>query len=462
MAIKELNKAVGQYFKSGFDLLGESSKIDDPRVKDALQSLYESGTLDFTQAHDLSEMAAGNNETLSPHLSAGIRVLSYAMHKSEVFNRQVTATAAIRMELAKRGNPMPRAGSPEAAQLQADMAEVGRKSVDNTHFDYSQSNKPPVMQSNLGALALQFQQYRFHMLSMIGKDIRDGFFGADAETKAEARKALSWLLGMQLAFTGAAGTILAPFVFAIADAFKDDDDLTDSRQDFINQFGKYAAHGVLADVIDTRRIGSDTLVPILGGRAYEPITDKQSDIMMYHIQQNLGPWVGLAGDAFDGVSHLLNGDVYKASQELLPKPFKDATKAVYEGANGAADARGIVYHQPSLLSGVSQFVGLRSGERRDAEDVLGAAFKANARFYAAKQRNLNRLAISYSMGDNAAIAQAQEDIAAFNEKYPDLAIRGQDMLRAIVNRFRSEQVAAESGVVSGRPLRDSILAATGQ
>lgn len=461
-AIRELNKAAGQYFKSGFDLLGDKSKIDDPRVKDALQTLYESGTLDFTQAHDLAEMASGNNETLSPHISAGVQMLSYAMHKSEVFNRQVTATAAIRMELAKRGNPMPRAGTAQAKQLQDELAEVGRKAVDTTHFDYSQSNKPPIMQSNLGALALQFQQYRFHMLSMIGKDIRDGFFGNDPEVKAEARRTLGWLLGMQLAFTGAAGTILAPFAFAIADAFKDDDDLTDSRQDFINYFGKYAAHGILSGVIDTQRIGSDTLIPILGERAYEPITDKQSDILMYHIQQNLGPAVGLAGDAFDGVSHLLNGDVYKASQELLPKPFKDAVKATYEGANGAADARGVVYYEPSLLSGLSQSIGLRSGERRDAEALRGAVFKANARYYAAKERNLNKLAIGYAMGDNDLIVQAQADVAAFNEKYPDMAIKAQEMRRAIVNRFRTQQVASEQGVVAGRPLRDSILAATGQ
>jgi hypothetical protein len=461
-AVKELNKAVGEYFRSGFDLLGDKSKIDDPRVKAALQSLYESGTLDFTQAHDLSEMAAGNNETLSPVVSAGVQLLSYAMHKSEVFNRQVTATAAIRMELAKRGNPTPRPGSPEAAQLQEEMAEVGRKAVDTTHFDYSQSNKPPIMQSNLGALALQFQQYRFHMLSMIGKDIRDGFFGTDPAVKSEARKALGWLLGMQLAFTGAAGTILAPIAFAIADAFKDDDDLTDSRQDFINYFGKYVSHGVLAGMIDTQRIGADTLIPILGERAYEPITDRQSDIFMYHIQQNLGPAVGLVGDAFDGVSHLINGDVYKASQELLPKPFKDATKAVYEGVNGAADARGVVYNQPSLFSGLSQAVGLRSGERRDAEAVRGAAFKANARYYAAKQRNLNKLALGYALGDNDLIADAQAGISDFNTKYPDMAIRGQEMRQAIVNRFRSQQVAEEYGFVAGRPPRDSILAATGR
>src|SRR5690606_34911877 len=148
------------------------------------------------------------------------------------------------------------------------------------------------------------------------------------------------------------GTILAPFVFALADAFKDDDDLTTSRQDWINAVGKYASHGVLAGVIDTQRIGADTLIPYLGGKAYEPIGASASETLQYHISQNLGQWGGLLDGAFDGGAALMNGDVYKASQDLLPKPFRDVTKSLYDGANGARDARDIMYYEPRVLSGV--------------------------------------------------------------------------------------------------------------
>ena len=478
-AIRELNKAAGQYFKSGFDLLGDKSVISkaaatDPseaQVAGVLQALHEDGTLDFTQAHDLAELSGGGNTALSPYMSKAMEIMSYAMHKSEVFNRQVTAAAAVRLELDKmrRNNtPIPQAGTPAHVELQARLADVGRRAIDTTHFDYSQSNKPALMQGPIGKLVFQFQQYRFHMLAMIGKDIRDAELGklatlrkaTNPEEARVARETLGWLLGMQLAFTGTAGTILAPFVFAIADAFKDDDDLTNSRQDWINSVGKYAAHGVLAGVIDTGRIGSDSLIPYLGDKAYEPVGGRPSDVLMYHVSQNLGPWVGLLGDAFDGGAALLNGDVYKASQDLLPKPLRDVTKSVYEGINGVRDARDVLYHEPSVLSGVTQFLGLRSAERRDIEADRSAVYRAKKLAYGAEDRYLTRLALAYSTGDAETIAETTADIQEWNTRYPDLAIKAQDIRRAVVTRLRTEQVAGQTGIVSSRmpgPTIDAVL-----
>lgn len=478
-AIRELNKAAGQYFKSGFDLLGDKSVINkaaatDPaeaQVAGVLKSLYEDGTLDFTQAHDLAELSGGGNTALSPYMSKAMEVMSYAMHKSEVFNRQVTASAAVRLELGKMrqaGVPIPQAGTPAHTELQTRLADIGRRSIDTTHFDYSQSNKPALMQGPVGKLVFQFQQYRFHMLAMIGKDIRDAELGklatlrkpVNPEEARVARETLSWLLGMQLAFTGTAGTILAPFVFAIADAFKDDDDLTTSRQDWINAVGKYAAHGVLAGVTDTQRIAADTLIPYLGDKAYEPLGGRPSDVLMYHVAQNLGPWVGLLGDAFDGSAALMNGDVYKASQDLLPKPFRDVTKSLYEGVNGVRDARGVLYNEPSVLSGVTQFLGLRSAERRDVEADRSAVYRAKKLAYGAEQRYLTRLVLAQTGGDAAGIADALTDINEWNARYPDLVIGKADIRRALVTRLRTEQVAGQTGIVSSRmpgPTLDAVL-----
>lgn len=478
-AIRELNRAAGQYFKSKFDLLSPTSVINENAktdaseayVADMLRTLYEDGTLDFTQAHDLAELSGGRNTALTPYMSKAMEVMSYAMHKSEVFNRQVTAAATARLELDKmrrENTPLPRRGTPEYTVLQQRLADVGRRAIDTTHFDYSQSNKPALMQGPIGKLAFQFQQYRFHMLSMIGKDLRDAELGklatlrppANPQEARVARETLAWLLGMQLAFVGTAGTILAPFVFGLADAFKDDDDLTASRQDWINAVGKYAAHGVLAGVVDTQRIAADTLIPYLGGKAYEPIGGKPSETLLYHISQNLGPWVGLLGDAFDGSAALMNGDVYKASQDLLPKPFRDVTKSLYEGVNGARDARDIVYNEPSVLSGVTGFLGLRSAERRDVEAGRSAVYRANKTAFDLKDRYLTRMAAAYTNGDRDAIAEAQSDIQAWNQRYPDFAIRAQDMARAVTSRVRAQQVAEQTGVVSSRlpgPTIDAVL-----
>lgn len=485
---RQISLATGQFFKSKGSLLGDASVLrKDPTAAntlllDTLQQLHDNGPLDMTQAHQVSEYAGGRNAALTPYMSKVLELASFFMHRSEVFNREVTSAAAVRLELESRGGNIPKKGTPEYNQLVQDMTKVGTRAIDDTHFNYAQSNKPPVMQGGIGKLVTQFQQHRFHMLALIARDIRDARLGKaildpakkamgkdvvqlspmDAAEAREARAALSWLLGVNMAFTGAAGSIMAPFVFAIMDAFKDDDDLTNSRTDFINYFGKYISHGVLAGVVDTQRISMSTLIPYLGEKDYEPVGADASTKFEYHMINNLGPWLGLVGDALDGGAAILNGDMYKASQELLPKPLRDVIKAPTEAINGVKDARGIVYNEPSVLSSFTAFLGLRSAERRDITEARSSVYRANNLARTAKDRYLNRLALAQSEGDRDAIIQAEQDIQQWNQKYPDLGIKAPDVRQALVGRMRTQQVASETGISASRMPSETIRAILGQ
>lgn len=488
LARKTLHSTMGQFFRSKGSLLSEDSVLrknptaENQLLLDTLQQLFDNGPLDLTQAHQVSEYAGGRDAALTPYMSKVVELASVFMHRSEVFNREVTGAAAVRMELTKRGGNVPAKGTAEYDALVQEMTKLATRAIDDTHFNYAQSNKPAIMQSNTGSLVFQFQQYRFHMLALLARDIRNARLGKalldpvrkamgqevvmlspmDAAEAKEARAALAWLTGVHLTFTGATGTLLAPIVFAIMDAFKDDDDLTDSRTDFINYFGKYISHGVLAGVIDTTRVSTATLIPYFGEKGYEPVDGNASTTFEYHVLNNLGPWVGLAGDAVDGVSALLNGDMYKASQELLPKPLRDAIKAPYEAVHGVKDANGIVYHEPSALSSFTSFLGIRSAERRDITEERSRVYKANKLARSAKDRYLNRLALAYAEGDAEGINQTQEDIAQWNQRYPDLAIRSQDIRQAIRARIRTQLVADETGISSSRMPSETINAILGR
>lgn len=448
-SIKALRSALADYARSRTDMLGEKSVID-PASKEGqvLRALFEDGTLDITQAHDLAGIANGGEAAISPYFDKAMRVMSYAMHKSENFNRQVTALGTVRSLLDDPKN---------AGMSVAELTTAARNMVMATHYNYAQSNKPPIMQGPMGKLILQFQLYRFHTLAMISKDIRDAFGKSgttDATARAveikEARAALAWIVGMQLAFVGSAGTILAPFVFALLDAFKDEDDLTDSRQDWVNFAGKYVAHGVLAGVLDTQRIAADQLIPYLGDKAYEPVGGTPSDVLMYHITKNLGPSVGLLKDSVEGTYALMNGEMEKAVSKLAPKPVSDVWQSAFNSAQGVQDMRGVAYYEPTPWSTMLNVVGLKSGERRDVEADRGAVYKAKAQAYATKQRYLTLLAAGYGTGDADQIAEANEKINTWNQQYPDMAITAQDRKRAVVMRIRSQQVAQQYGIVATR------------
>jgi hypothetical protein len=489
-ANREIMRAMKEYTQSGTDLLSEKVDSDGKPVatlrnstdpKDAvllsvLTQIRADGPLDITQAHDAAGIADGSATELSPYAGKVMKWLSIPMHKSEVFNRQIVGAAAVRLELEARlkGGALP-ANQEARDALVADLVHVGKEAIRTTQFNYSQFNKARSMQSPTGKLLLQYKTYQFNMLSMISKDIRDAELGRlvtgqepiNKEEAAIARSTLAYVLGMQLAFTGAVGTILAPFVFAAMDAWRDDDDLLSAKDEFLvwaaklGIAGEVLSKGLFAPLMDTARIEAGTLIPILGQGDFAPEGGKPRDTFTYYLTQNLGPATGLARNLFVGTAEVYNGDIEKGVGKLLPKPASDAWKFVFEAPKGVRDAKGIVYFEPNPFDLMMGVAGFRSGDRRDAEAQRSRLYSATTTQFDVRDRYLHRLALAQSAGDRVGISEAMADIQDWNAKYPDLGIKKSDIRGAVRQRVRSEMNAELYGVPSGGLIRPSIAEAAG-
>lgn len=453
-ALRQLQAGLVDFVKSRGDLLGANSVLPENSVeRRVLQELYERGTLDFTLSHDMSALASGETgASMSGHWRKVLEVGGIFMNKSEVFNRQLVALATARLEMARRGG-----GELSEADFRA-VADAADQATLTTQFDYSQSNKATLIQGPWRKLIFQFQQYRLNMLAMLGKDIRDSISGTPEE-KQTARRALAWMLGAQLALTGAAGAVLAPMAFFISDLFRDDDDLLDSRTEFIQSQPQWLAHGLLAGAIDLSRVDMAGLVTF--GGQYAPAEASAKETFNYYVMQNLGPWAGLGANIFTGIEKAMEGDHVAAVKNLAPSGIGGLYKAVFESQQGAKDARQIVYFDPSPWDTVLGAMGLRSGDRREAENLRGATYEATMRAQALRSRYLGRLALGYTTGDQAMIDDANESINGWNTRYPDMAIGASDIKRAIVNRVRSQANADMFGVGGARPPSQSIQQAVG-
>src|ERR1700712_3524131 len=462
-ALRGIKSAMGALVKSKGDMLGKGSSLDpNSNEYKIMEEMRVRGDLNATYAHDVAGLARGEAGAMSGHWRTAMEITGYAMHKSEQINRQIVSLATARLELDKRA-AAGKSGPLNEAEL-ASIADTTKRAIDTTQFNYAQYNKPTLMQGPWRKAIFQFQQYRLNMLAMISKDIRDGFIAKDAtpEEKKTARRALAWQLGTQLALTGAAGTVLAPLVFGIMDMFRDDDDLLDSRTEFLRAYPQWLTHGLLSGAVDLERVGSDGLIPILGDRKYAPTNGKPADTFNYYVMQNIGPWAGLLGGAYSGATKFMEGDMVGATKGLLPAPIRDFYKSTYEAASGAKDSRQIVYYEPGVWDTVLGAAGLRSGERKEAEELRGAGYQANATAQTLRQRYLGQLAVGHALGDQDLADKSREAIQEFNTRYPDLAIRGSDIKRAVVNRIRSQSNADQFGVASGRAPSQSILEAIGK
>jgi len=454
-ALRGIKQALSDFSKSRGDMLGEKSVLGADSVeRKVMQDLFERGTLDFSLSHDMSALANGEvGTTMSGHWRKALEVAGFFMNKSEVFNRQVVALAATRLEMQKRG-----LGADATPEQIAEVADAADSATLTTQFDYSQSNKPTVMQGPWRKVIFQFQQYRVNMLAMMGKDIRDSFTGTPEE-KATARRALSWMLGTQLALTGAAGTVLAPMAFFIADLFRDDDDLLDSRTEFVRSAPQWLAHGALAGALDLSRVGADGLLTF--GGQYAPAEASAKETFQHYVMQNIGPWAGLGTNIFTGIEKAMSGDHVAAAKALMPSGVGAAYKSLFEGQQGAKDARQIVYYEPGVWDTVAGTMGLRSGGRREAEETRGAVYEATARAQAVKSRYLGRLALGHATSDQEMINEAMEKVHEWNRTYPDQAIKGSSIASAVVSRARSQHNASQYGIPGAQPPARSILESVG-
>ena len=441
-ALKEFRGAMGDYARSGADLFGKNSTLKAGSADHAVMNeLYQRGLLDFSQTHDMSGLARADSlAAMSPAWRTAMKVLTWGMDRSEKFNRQVTALAAARLHANQLGL---KPGDTPTAQQLAEITNAAEKAVYDTHFDYSQSNAPTLTQGPVGRLALQFQKYRLNMLAMLGKDIYDSFKGATPEERKAARTSLAWLIGMQAAFAGTAGTVMAPLAFALADAFRDDDDLLDSRSQFIQSTPQWLSHGLLSGVLDvSSRVGGDSLLPILGDRAYAPKDAQPADTVQYYLLRNIGPWAGMLQDWGKMFGAATDGDIPGAITHG-PKFAADLAKAFSNATNGVRDAHQVAYYQPDAWDTVTTALGLRSGAMSNVADNLGASYEAAKHISTVKQRYLGQLAIGQLTGDTDLTQQTLAKISDWNASQPENAIKASDV-RSAIQRQVKNQVAADA------------------
>lgn len=449
--IRALTNATKTFFASGRDILGAGSTVTGA-VRQVIDNVGERGKFDPGLTNDMSSIANGDYSTMSARRRRAMEMAGFFMRKSEEFNRQVTALAAI--ELAMKDAKIRTDATLTPEQIDT-LTRVAEHAIDTTHFNYSKHNAPVIMQGPWRRVVMQFQTYPINMLAMMARDVRTAFKGKPAERK-EALATLSWMLTSQMALTGALGTTLSPFVFALADVFRDEDELLDSRTAFARAVPGVLAHGVFSGFLDTTRIGGDTLVPVLGQAKYAPRDASPDDTVAYHVMQQIGPWAGLASDLFSGVDALAKGDFREAWNNLPPKPLRDIASAVYS-LDGVKDRRGVVYYDPTFGDVGLQLLGLRSGTRRDVEALRGATYQATMHAAAQRKAIIDEGQTAYLLDDaqGLAIANARRD--EWNTKYPDLAVKGSDMSRAVRSAFRAQETARQYGVPLSGPPAPSIL-----
>lgn len=454
--LKYISEATKQ-FASKDGILGDKNL--DHRVKGVLDELHQTGMDDFTLAATMAGLAEGNDSDMHTSWRTMMKAASYGMHKSEVFNRQVTAHAFARLVVDK---------NPKVTQDQ--LLAATRDFIDNqSHFNYDPHNSPEMMQGPWKKAIWQFQKYRLNMLALLARDVKNAEFGAmfpggqvkDEKQAALARKTLAWTLGTQLALTGAAGTTLSPVLFFLADMFKDDDDLLDSRTNFIQTHGTVLSHGLIATLgIDPSRVESGSILPFLGDRQYVPKDKTAADEFNYYLARFTGPSGAMVKKAWSGAGAIADGEYGEAVKQLTPKPMADIYSAAAD-FDGVKNKQGVVYYQPTATDSLKTVLGLKSADRLEAEEQRGAVYQAQAHAKALAKRALGKVAYGHATGDDELYQEGVDKFLDLQQRHPEL-IKGSDLKRVIAGVSKAQYNADMYGVPQQGRLSNEVLDLVGE
>lgn len=445
---------------------GKGTIVNNPNLsaeeRHAMQAFYDSGMIDKTQAHDLAGVGTTGVDA-SVWQSRVMHIMSWAFHKTETWNREVTAIAAYRMARA-------------AGQNETDAINTAHDLTWKTHFDYSNSNRPAIMQNDFAKVALVFRTHNINILYRVARDLHQSFKGATPAARKEARYQLAGIFGMMSLMAGVTGSIGFNIAMMAAGAiFGDDDD----PLGFENEFKRNVTDilgpelgGVVLNGVPGHYLGIDLSsrigMPDLWFRS--PSRDLQGkDEYNYWVMQGLGALGGLGQNMYSGVQFLKEGEVARGVETMAPKFAKDLLKSYRYGSEGVLNPGGdevIAQKDMGWADLGAQAIGFTPAKVNETYDRNNSLKNAESRVLKKRSSLINAWVLAAQQNDADGKREALERIKKFNAVpiYRPLAIGADTLQRSMKTRARNAAKREDGALIAnphlGKMLREALPSRT--
>ena len=398
--------------------------------------------------------------------------MGWMFHQGERANRQITAIAAYKLELAERAK-----NKEITDKDRREAAEKALEDVELTNSGAMIETAPRVSQSDMGnwmtmykrfGISMYYLQFRMakqalknalpNELKTIANEKYEGdenkLTDEDRQTaevnakalRTEAKKQLVGLFASSALFAGVQGLPLYGIVSFIANkVFLDDED-----EDFDSIAASYFGEGMYSGVLNAAfnvdvapRIGMSNLI-------YRSLPNREQEALSVQLLEFLGgPVVGIASRVEDGASLVAEGEVYRGFEKMLPSVFSNGMKALRYGTEGATTLRGDPILEDVHPGNVfAQLLGLApAGYTKQLE--INARDKGLERRLNSKRSDLMReYYLALKEGDIDGMLDLSEEMAEFSQRNPYVAISGDTIRRSINQHRTTDEIARQLGGIS--------------
>lgn len=435
------------------------SATDKQQVHDLLVWMDRNRQFDSSLIMSLSEGAqvpsTSKTGTVLSHMERAIR---YAAQAAEIFNRATSGIAAYRLAIQDG----------KSEQEAREHALVGTR---RTHFDYSLTNRPPILSGKIGRFTnipmmraiMLFKTHPVGVMSLVLSMARDFLKGGGntAPTRAAAAKGLAAFFGMHILMAGAIGgtpemlRAMWGLLEMFLGAFEEDDEeikqtLNIEIRQAAHRIGTWAmpndpeqaqAVGMLLSrglpaymgIDISSRVGLDQMIL---PRTYN--TEMSRDTLYEASFALLGPIGGMVANGFRMVELSNKGQVMKGVEGFAPKFIKDAMKAERFNTKGMTDFRGKVLipaDEFDTVDYVTRLAGFAPTKETNVYDNREATTGLETRIKARRSQLLEQ----YHNAEGEDKKALLERMQAFNAQYPDWRIQRSTLLRSQRERRRIER-----------------------
>ena len=379
---------------------------------------------------------------------------AFMFHQVEQYNRQVTMLAAYKLELTRLAKEQPNLSAGKRRELAAQNALYEAQQLNGGSV---LETAPRFAQKGVGRVALMYKTYGIQMYYTMLKSAKTMLNREnDPEVRKAAFKQLVAVHGTALFFAGVQGLPLFGAFTMIANLFLDEDE-DDAETIVRKHIGEGWYKGALTELLDvdvSQRVALTNLLFQVNRYNRNPSPE---ETVFYYLG---GPAWSVGKSFIRGTGELINGDMQRGIEAMVPAAVRNAMKAVRYTEEGALTRR----KDPILddiTSGqlVAQVIGFAPAEyaRRQEENQVSKRIENTLRNNRGKLLKQYYLAIR--MGDYEGAAELQREIMKFNQrvgvKFPRAVITT-DSIRRSMRSHMNTSATMHNGIAISPMFRTAL------
>ena len=421
---------------------GTQLESTDRGDRAALQYFHEIGMFAKTRTRELMGFAERGLE-FGDKRQQIMEMTGWIFHKSEEMNRIVTAMAAYRLARRKYAGEK---GWTEIEKHDKSVEEA-EEMVEMSHYDYTNTNRPRLMQGDMGRVVFLFRNYSLNMQYRLIRDFRDGIWknnNISKEARREARSRFAGIIGMTSVFAGLSGWPLIYGVRFLLDTMLGDEDepfdsRTELRKWIADSWGEFASEAIVKgpwDAMTQATLSSRASLNNLWIREL-PQNLRGKDLLLHLAGEGMGPIMGIGLNYMQGFSDLSGGHTDRAWERFVPKAASDVMKTIRFATQGAQTYQKDLIMSPEEFTSWDlsvQFMGFTPANLTLRYEQNRAIKDMEARLKGRRTHILNTLFSAYKLGDRAGAREAMQWVLAWNRANPRYPIDANTILRSAQTR----------------------------